>query len=508
MSLSPVSSSVLWVLPRCERRVLCYIRLVYKAQQVSKHWFPVVLAAALLGACGETGQPPPESQHAKNIILFVGDGMGVSTVTAARIFDGQSKGMSGEENTLSFENFPSVALVKTYSTNEQVAESAGTITAMLTGEKTRGGFINVGPQVKGSSCGGAQEHPLTPISTHAKRHGKAVGVVTTTRITHATPAAVYANAPDRYWEDDSSLPPGAWQQGCRDIAFQLINSPEGGLDVAMGGGSRHFFGSDRFGERRDAADDLVREWLGRSASRRYVSAADQLGTLQPGNQVLGLFAQSHLGYVAEKTEDSTEPSLAEMTTTAIRLMAENDAGYFLLVEGGRIDHGHHASKAGYALIETQEFARAVQAALDMIDLEDTLVLVTADHSHVFTMGGYTTRGNPILGLVVMNDENGEPRAAPELAADGQPYTTLAYADGPGAVTTMPRPAPEIGVDALTQSLVPLATRYEDGSIDYDETHGGEDVPLYAIGPGADAVGGVIEQDLIYDIMLTAYGWTD
>jgi alkaline phosphatase len=189
-------------------------------------------------------------------------------------------------------------------------------------------------------------------------------------------------------------------------------------------------------------------------------------------------------------------------------MAENDAGYFLLVEGGRIDHGHHASKAGYALIETQEFARAVQAALDMIDLEDTLVLVTADHSHVFTMGGYTTRGNPILGLVVMNDENGEPRAAPELAADGQPYTTLAYADGPGAVTTMPRPAPEIGVDALTQSLVPLATRYEDGSIDYDETHGGEDVPLYAIGPGADAVGGVIEQDLIYDIMLTAYGWTD
>jgi len=475
---------------------------------VNKRWFPVILAAALLGACGETGQLPPESQHAKNIILFVGDGMGVSTVTATRIFDGQSKGMSGEENVLSFENFPRVALVKTYSANDQVPESSATITAMLTGEKTRGGFINIGPQVKHSSCESVREHPLTPITMLAKRRGKAVGVVTTTRITHATPAAVYAQTPDRYWEDDSGLPPEAWQQGCRDIAFQLINSPEGGLDVAMGGGSRHFFGSDRLGKRRGAADDLVREWLGGTANRRYISAAEQLDTLQPGDQVLGLFAQDHLGYVAEKADDSTEPSLTEMTTTAIRLMAEQDAGYFLLVEGGRIDHGHHASKAGYALIETQEFANAVQAALDLIDLKDTLVLVTADHSHVFTMGGYTARGNPILGLVVMNDENGELRAEPEIAADGQPYTTLAYANGPGAVMTTPRPAPEVGVDALTQSLVPLATQYEDGSTDYDETHGGEDVALYAIGPGADAVGGVIEQNLIYDIMLAAYGWTE
>jgi alkaline phosphatase len=157
------------------------------------------------------------------------------------------------------------------------------------------------------------------------------------------------------------------------------------------------------------------------------------------------------------------------------------------------------------MLETQEFATTVAAVLEQIDLEETLVLVTADHSHVFTMGGYATRGNPILGLVVKNDRRGLPIDGPDIAADGQPYTTLAYTNGPGAVVEMPRPAPEIGINAVAQSLVPVGGSHTDDSVAYDETHGGEDVALYAVGPGSEAVRGVIEQNRIYDIMMAALG---
>ena len=462
----------------------------------------VVLGALLMASC----QPQDKSRPARNVILFIGDGMGVATVTAARIFDGQSKGMSGEEHALPFESFPNVALVKTYNTNQQVPDSAGTITAMLTGTKTRAGVINVGPDVLRGACESSLTGKLTPISRLARRHGKAVGVVTTTRITHATPAAIYAYSPERDWEDDRAMPAEAWQLGCRDMAHQLVTGTEISPDIAMGGGAEHFFGPDRLGVRRNADDDLVRGWLAGGERRRFVASASQLDGLQAGDEVLGLFAASHMTYMAEKPENSHEPTLTEMATTAVRLLEEDESGYFLLVEGGRIDHGHHDGKPGYALMEAQEFANAVAAVMKLIDIEETLVLVTADHSHVFTFGGYATRGNPILGLVIENDEQGQPKSEPDLAEDGQPYTALSYANGPGAVRELPRAMPETGINMVVQSLVPIVNRNSDGTIDHDETHGGEDVPLYAIGPGSDAVRGVIEQDRIYDFMINALGW--
>jgi alkaline phosphatase len=176
------------------------------------------------------------------------------------------------------------------------------------------------------------------------------------------------------------------------------------------------------------------------------------------------------------------------------------------VEGGRIDHGHHDNKAGYALLETVEFARAVEVALAKVDLDETLILVTADHSHVFTIGGYPVRGNPILGLVVENDGNGETRGEPSLAADGQPYTTLGYANGPGAAGNGARPLPATGIGVVYQALVPRIDTNLDGTPDTDDSHGGEDVALYAIGAGSGAVSGVIEQNLVFDIMMKAFGW--
>jgi alkaline phosphatase len=463
---------------------------------------------ALLGTLAACQPQSAEPQAlARNVILFVGDGMGVSTVTAARIFDGQSKGMSGEENVLAFETFPNVALIKVYNTNQQVPDSAGTITAMLTGTKTRAGVLNVGPESLRGDCDGMLSERLVPISAFAKDAGKSIGVVTTARLTHATPAGVYAVSSERDWEDNSNLDADDQAKGCHDIAHQFAHA-ESGPDIALGGGSQHFFGPDRFGDRLNAGEDLVADWLAGGANRRYVSSAEQLETLEPGQQVLGLFAASHMTYVAEKQSASPEPSLSQMATTAVRLLEANEEGYFLLIEGGRIDHGHHDGKPGYALLETQAFANAVAAVVDSVDLGETLVLVTADHSHVFTMGGYATRGNPILGHVVKNDDRGLSIGTPDLAADGQPYTTLLYASGPGAIREMPRPRPETGIDAVAQSLVPVQNAYDASSADYDETHGGEDVALYAIGPGSDAVRGVLEQDQIFDIMTRAYSWDD
>lgn len=468
-----------------------------------------MLAAILLSGCAppETRLEAAAERQAKNIILFIGDGMGISTVTAARIFDGQSKGKAGEEHVLPFETFDQVALVKTYNSNQQVPDSAGTATAMVTGIKTRAGVINIGPESNRRNCRAALENRLTPIAEYARAEGKSIGFATTTRVTHATPAVMYAHAPERDWESNHFLPAEDWALGCRDMAWQLLNAgPDGGIDVALGGGRKAFFGGDRQGERLGAAEDLVTPWLAAASHRRYVMTAEALDDVEVGEQVLGLFSSSHLSYVAERREDSTQPTLAQMTAKAIELVSADPDGYLLLIEGGRIDHGHHIGKPAYALLEAQAFARAVETALEIVDLDETLILVTADHSHVFTMGGYATRGNPILGLVVGNDKSGEPKTVPDLAADGRPYRTLQYANGPGAVTSLPRPPPELGVHSLAQALVPTQSFNIDGSVSYDETHAGEDVALYASGPGSERVRGVIEQSRIFDIMMAAYGF--
>ncbi len=490
-----------------------------------------VVLASFISACGssqlrEGGTPSRESltlhsslqsraniipnvSTAKNVILFIGDGMGVTTMTAARIFDGQSKGMLGEENVLPFETFPNVALIKTYAVNQMVADSAGTASAINTGVKTRAGVISIGPEAYRRSCEGALAYPLTTLGELAEQMGKATGIVTTARITHATPAAVYAHSAERYWEGDLYLPRADWDKGCRDIAYQLAHFSHGdGIEVMFGGGRRAFYGADQNGGRLADDDDLVSVWTEGGANRHYITTAQELDSLRPDEQVLGLFASSHMAYVAERTPDTTEPELAEMTAKAIDLLAAHESGYFLMVEGARIDHGHHDGIAGYALLETQEFAKAVATALEKADLSETLVLVTADHSHTLTMGGYTTRGNPILGLVVGNDVTGRPDKGPYLADDGLPYSVLAYANGPGGVTELPRAVPETNIDTVQQALVPLSTIQIDGAIEPEESHGGEDVALYANGPWSHLVGGVLEQNAIFHIITYAFGWDE
>lgn len=464
-----------------------------------------LIAAALatsalsLGACTSSGgaapvasastTAPAAGDRAKNVILFIGDGMGISTITAARIYAGQKLGQSGEEYVLPFEKFDNVALVKTYNVDAQVPDSAGTATAMHSGAKTNIGMLGVSSATAHNDCESGLANPLPLLGEEVLRRGLALGIVSTARITHATPASVYARSASRDWEGFIANPETHAASPCRDIARQLAATD---FDVALGGGAQMFRDAARGGRRVESEIDVAADWSARTGGTLVTTAAE-LAAAPRGTPVLGLFSPSHMTYMAEKPADSTEPTLTDMTREAIARLSDDPEGYYLMVEGGRIDHGHHAGQAGLALEEAVEFANAIRYAIDHTDPDETLIMVTADHSHVFTIAGYPRRGNDILGLVV--PPMGGDGAEPTLAEDGKPYTTLGYANGPGAVSGE-RPVPETGVEARQQSLVPTGS----------ETHAGEDVALYAQGPGAERARGVIEQNVIYDIIRKAFGW--
>jgi alkaline phosphatase len=462
----------------------------------------------------------PTSRRAKNVILFVGDGMGISTVTAARILEGQQRGQSGEENRLSFEEFPYSALVRTSSANQQTSDSAPTATAMVTGWHANDGALSVAPSTGSEESDGAvvKQHALATLLEQAEARGLATGIVTTTRITHATPAANYAHTPNRDWEFAGQLPAGAT---LADIAMQLLEAQKrgNGIEVVLGGG-RAFMTPlasadpeypDRKGLRRDGRD-LIKEWVAAQKNSQFVWNRKALTDInaRTTDHLLGLFEPSHMRYDADRSKDvAGEPSLAEMTTKALEVLQKNPRGYYLMVEGGRIDHAHHAGNAYRALTDTIAFAAAVRAAAEKTDPRDTLILVTADHSHVMTISGYPARGNPILGLV---RPPGSDR--PAVDASGKPYTTISYANGPGFVIRdggveggPPRPiAP--GRDADLSSVDTLSPDFHQQSLVGmgAETHGGEDVALFARGPGSDLVRGVINQNEIYHIMRQALGF--
>ena len=434
----------------------------------------------------------PRPGPARNVIVFVADGMDVTTITAARILAGQRAGGPGEDHALAFEALPRTALVKTYNTDAQVPDSAGTATAILSGRKTRAGVINVDQRVERGDCEGAADARLETIADLAAAMGKSTGVVTTARLTHATPAALYASSPDRDYESDADLPKGS---ACTDVARQLIERRDAlGLRVALGGGLRAFTPEGAGGKREDGRD-LLAAWAEDGA---VVTDAEALAALDPAGEapVLGLFADSHMAYEADRTDD--EPSLADMTRFAIEALSADEDGYVLLVEGGRVDHAHHAGNAARALGDVLAFDEAVAAALDAVDLDETLVMVTADHGHTLAFQGYPRRGNPVLGIVRSVGAEGD---EPELAADGKPYTTLSYANGPGAQHVMRagRPRPDVAddeaqdVDYRQQSAIPA----------FSETHGGQDVALFADGPGAAVVGGTMEQNVLYFVVENA-----
>ena len=432
--------------------------------------------------------------NAKNVILLISDGNGVGTNYASRVWAGQQTGGFGDEYVQPHEAFPNLALVKTYNVNAQTPDSAGTGTAMLSGIKTKAGIIGVNETIVRGDCATLTDNTVLSMNQIMHGMGKATGVISTARLTHATPAASYAKTVDRNFE--AEVPEGCTAQ--KDIASQLIDAMQAGwIDVAMGGGKRNFHAGE--GGRRKDGQDLIEMAKGMGA--QY--AEDQVGfdalTLD-GAPILGLFENSHMMYEADRAD---EPSLAEMTEAAIKaLMASGgDAGFFLSIEAGRVDHANHAGNLARVVADQKAFADAVAMADALTDDGDTLIIVTADHEHAIAFNGYCGRGSDILGLCMGIDGAGVAHTGePLMAKDGKPYTVAGYLNGAGSVLREDQDwtgaRPELTQELATdldypqQSLIPMSS----------ETHSGEDVAVYAKGPWAHLLDGTIEQNVIFHVM--------
>ncbi len=440
---------------------------------------------------------------ARNVILLVADGNGVGTNYATRLFDGQRKGLLGDENVLPFETTDWYsAIVKTYNINAQTPDSAPTAGAMNTGVKQRFNLINLGGNAIHDDCATVAGNELTTFAEIVTGMGKSVGIVSTARLTHATPAAVYSKTANRNWE--SEVPEGCTAQ--KDIAAQLIDQMEAGvIDYAMGGGGRAFLpkgveNGQSKGRRADGVNLIERaEGLG----IQFAHDTEGFDALRLDAPMLALFNGSHMEYEADRS-DADEPSLADMTRKAIAFLSQNENGYYLEIEAGRVDHANHAGNAYRTLTDGVAFSRAVAMADEMTDDADTLIIVTADHEHAIAFNGYCGRGSDILGLCYGVSQTGVKHSDEiRTAADGRPYTVIGYLNGAGSVLredmNYAGVRPEVtqeeatDLDYIQQALIPMSS----------ETHSGEDVAVYAKGPWAHLFDSTIEQNVIFHVMYHA-----
>ncbi|NXC22072.1 PPBI phosphatase, partial [Corythaeola cristata] len=447
-------------------------------------------AAAAIEAAFEI---QPRISQAKNLILFLGDGLGVPTITATRILKGQQQGNLGPETPLALDTFPYVALSKTYNVDRQVPDSAGTATAYLCGVKG-----NYQTHAHGRPPTGVQGHRLAAGSQ--RRHQREHPCVAGGAGADPSPGTPSNAAP--------ILPPQVILGGGRKYM-----TPAGTPDP-------EYPTYDTANGTREDGNNLIDMWLEARPGAHYVwNRTEMLAAAANSsvNYLMGLFEPADMKYDLERNT-TLDPSLTEMTEAAITILSRNANGFYLFVEdkcpsvGGRIDHGHHSTAAHKALTEAVEFDRAIERAGALTDEAQTLTVVTADHSHVFSFGGYTLRGSSIFGL------------APSKAADQKNYTSILYGNGPGypgsnrtdvdddtagegTGTTAEwwdgagghrcpphplSPSPE-QYNYLQQAAVPLDS----------ETHGGEDVPILAKGPMAHLFHGVQEQTYVAHVMAYA-----
>jgi len=445
----------------------------------------LMLTAAVSAMAG-----PAAAERAKNVILFIGDGMGVATLTAARIYEAQQRGADGASNRLSFEAFPHLGLVRTYSADSLVTDSAAGASAILTGRRTLNGALGVDDKIRRGDCASVAGSTVPTLAELARKKGLATGVVSTAAITDATPASLYAHTPSRQWQSDADLPPEAVAAGCKDIARQMLDGPKTlQLDVMLGGGEAAFTPTERDGKRLDGRD-LTAEW--RADGGAFVRTGSELASVpKDTKRLLGLFAPGNMMRENSRAATQTDaPRLTAMTVKAIEVLSQSKQGYFLMVEGALIDKAHHMSLAQEALNETVELATAVAAAQTMTDPQETLIIVTADHSHGLTING-GARETSILGLLPGNEDD------PARALDEKAIPILMYASGPGAPGGELRPDPaELDTadpDLRSFAAVPLNSA----------AHTGEDIAAYATGPGSQGIHGLMDHPAVFEVMRKA-----
>jgi alkaline phosphatase len=464
-----------------------------------------ILIAALVASLGSVALPATAAGTAKNVIFFLGDGMGPTTITASRIY------RYGEGGKLTMDTLRT-ARIKTYSGDAQTTDSAPGMAGYQTGVTMNNEVLSMssntlavapstdattGVSKSVNNCLTTNGSSVKTLMEHAIGRGKATGVVTTARLTHATPAVNYAHVCHRDTEYEiarQAVPNGAG-----------YNSALGtGVDVLLGGISQYwipFNASGTAAEKKGRPDG--RSLVNEMKALNYTYVTDRTTLLAApsvaGTKVLGLFdqafSQGHMSYELDR-DTTAEPSLAEMTSKAIDILSKDPDGYYLVVEGGRIDHALHGTDAKRALEDTIAFDNAIKAALSKVDLNNTLIVVTADHDHTMTFNGYTIRGNPILDIV-RNYTDGQP--AKDL--DGKTFSTLVFGMSPNRPTTR----------ADVTSAQALATGYlQEGVVKAActgcEPHGGGDVPFFSIGAESSNFKGTMHNSRIFNLLKSAMGF--
>ncbi|MEH6988892.1 alkaline phosphatase [Cytobacillus firmus] len=280
----------------------------------------------------------------QNVILMIGDGMGIGQIEIARKLE------YGKDGRLFLESLPHTALVHTESANNFVTDSAAGGTALAIGKKTNNEMIGVTPDGKEADS----------ILDLFKKNDKKAGVISTNTVTDATPAAFTASVANRW-------------SGQEEIARQQLKS---GVDVLMGGGRSYFKPEKQSGR------DLIKE--AKQYGYTYARNRDELLNAK-ASKLLGLFNDGYMSFKLDRPLlNSKEPSLKEMTEKAIDVLARGEQGFFLMAEGARIDHASHAGDITSIWKETIEFDEAVKYAVEWAKKDkETLVLVVADHE---TMG--------------------------------------------------------------------------------------------------------------------------
>jgi len=322
-------------------------------QQTSKYIFTAAVMALLIVAAGC-------SKPGKNIIFMCPDGMGLSNVTAARTY---LHGPNGDR--LSFETLPYIGYQRTASKNSFVTDSAAAASAWASGERFNNGEISCHDEDKDGQCDGTRKNQKTILELAAKRH-MGTGLVATSNITHATPAAWGAHTHNRKCESDI-------------FRQQLEND----IDVMLGGGiatNRSHCQLEHTGK------NMTRHLISQAKENgyHYVTTKDELEQAEAAEKLLGLFKTGGLTPIYKRSPASTEPTLEEMTQKALTVLEKNPNGFFLMVEGSQVDWANHARNLKYQIYEMVDFNNAVKAVRDWMTekpgrAEHTLLIVVADH---------------------------------------------------------------------------------------------------------------------------------
>lgn len=419
---------------------------------------------------------------------------------------------------------------QTYCADKQVPDSLCTATALFGGVKTNYETGGIDSTAKLGDCQSSlnPSHHVESILHWAQNAKMGTGFVTTTRVVHATPSALYANTADRRWECEAKMPENA--SACKDIARQLVETAPGNkINVIMGGG-RQCLVSGVQGTAEDPIDtwacarrdgrNLIESWenlrKGRKDSYAVVGNTEQLRAVDARNEFVmgkrekkespqtinsclfllfpGIFANGHLKYDSERdTGPKGMPSLAEMTVKAIEVLEKHKNGFVLVVEAGLIDQAHHRGMAKQALHEVLALDQALNETLRVMakDLDETLIVVTSDHAHTLSISGYADKGSSIFGI------------AQKSKIDQIPYTTLNYATGGPA-------GMQYEVDKVTGEVKRRdPSRDDTEAFDYiqqvgiltdENTHSGVDVGVHAMGPFAHLFHRTHEQSYVAHVI--------